>query len=192
MMTQNVWTINERITQGDKNFIVLSLHSLGRADLSSVPAGGTRANKRTQTIKGGVVDFVFNGNRSSIKASKPASAKPKPSKPAKVANARSSQPKRNPPRKAGSQQLVRPLGFPRPKWNALSTVEKEKLIKAPVNRVNGLPAWLLKSKPPQKPARVYKHTPPKEDYPDMKKEFVPSDFGWSQDTYDMLFDKKDI
>jgi hypothetical protein len=130
-MTQNVWSIKESIDKGDKNFIVLSLRSLGRADLTSVPAGSTRANKRAQQIKSGNVDFTFNGSKSSIKPSGvPLKSQPKQAKPAKAGKPRQSPAKvasAQKPSKA-AQSVQRPLGFSRKKWESIPINQRQSVV----------------------------------------------------------------
>lgn len=150
-MSDNIWTIKP-IAKGDKNFVIFSLGSLGRADINSLPAGGSRANNRQNQVKNGIFDLKLNGSKTTMtRAKAPLANQKKKQAPRPLIVAVSA---KNPPRKAalpavakrnggskkvGTNQvkLSRPKNFPRPAWNKMSYEEKLKKVKSlkPIPRI---------------------------------------------------------
>jgi outer membrane biosynthesis protein TonB len=81
-MSTNVWSLKER-ARNDKNLVILSLRSLGRADLPSLPAGSKRANKRSDKIKENTFDIRVTGKDVKLIPSKGKAQPPQAKQPAK-------------------------------------------------------------------------------------------------------------
>ncbi len=96
------------------------MRSLGDSTLSSIPAGGTRKNKRQNTIKESAMNFTINGRQFKAVPTDACSTKSVTGKAKKVASkvstVKSSQKK--------ADGIRRPKGYPRKKWATLDRAGK--------------------------------------------------------------------
>ncbi len=143
-MSVNVWELKDGVNQNDKNIVIFSLRSFGRSDLNGLLAGSKRSRQRNQNKTNMTFDIGLSRSGAKVnktnQKSRPNAGRGKVANAAKAGKPAKAKRAVNPQQasQASKDQLVRPKGLPRNKWNSASLETKKRYVaEGPLVSVQG-------------------------------------------------------